>query len=233
MSITALRIVTAAAAYPITLSEVKGHLRVTHNAEDSHIQRLIAAATDWAQQYTRRIFVNTQVIVRLDRFPVAGDSVELVGDTTGQWFYFRPYMGRKKDAAKRVRGILLPGGKVTAINAIDYTDTDGNPQTLSGPTSGTPGTDYQEDISDDEWAFVYPAANTNWPDVDTGEVNAVQIDYQLGWATGDDVPESICQSIAFKVADMFTIRDTIDAGSKSELLKVAETLLEPWVVPHF
>jgi hypothetical protein len=232
MSIVALRTITPATEYPITLSEAKSHIRITYTAEDTYIQSLIVAATDWAQQFTRRIFIDTQVGIRMDRFPASGDAAELQGDPQGQWFYIRRSMQRKKEAAKRDQSILLPGGFVSAINDIDYIDVAGAPQTLTGPTSAAPGTDYQEDLTDDEWCFIYPNSTTGWPGVDSNAVNAVLIDYQVGWPTRDDVPESICQAIRFKVADFFTIRDTVDAGSRSGLLQVAENLLDPWIVPH-
>lgn len=231
MSITALRIVTAATALPISLKQAKAQLRITHTQEDAHIQSLVAAATDWAQTYTRRILVNTNVVVRMDRFPESGDSPVLMGDTSGQWFYVRPSMGRKFSACKRDRAIQLPGGFVAAVNDIDYTDADGAPQTLTGPTSQTPGTDYQEDLTDDEWPLIFPT--DNWPGVSSSVVNAVSIDYQVGWPTPDDMPESIRQALKFKVADFYTIRDSDDAGNRSSLLQVAENLLEPYVIPEF
>lgn len=201
MSTTALRIVTPANDLPVTLAEAKIHLRVTHNAEDGHIQSLIGAATDWAQTYMRRILVATTVGHTLTCFP--SDALQ------------------------------LPGGIVTAVNDIKYRDPDGIVQTLTGPTSQTPGTDYQEALDDDEIAFVFPAIDGSWPASQRGARNAVVVEYQVGWPTINDVPESIREAIRFKIADFFTIRDTIDAGSKSQLLSVAENLLDPYVVPDF
>lgn len=201
MWITSLQTITVAEDTPISLAEAKAHLRVTHNAEDEYIESLIVVATDWAQTHTSRIFLDSQVAYRLNDFP------------------------RSRNI------ILLPGGIVSAVNDIDYSDVDGNPQTLTGPTSQSPGTDYQEDLTDDEWAWV--CANTDgWPDVEDATVNAVLIDYQVGWLTPADVPGSIKQAMKFKIGDLFTIRDTIDAGSKSELIKVAENLLDPYRVPN-
>lgn len=233
MSLTALKIIVAATDDAVTLAEAKAQLRVTYAAEDGHIQSLVRAAQDWAQTFTRRIFLDTQVGIRIDRFPESGEAAELTGDITGNWFTIRKTPGRTKSAAKRDRSILLPGGFVSAVNDIDYTDELGAPQTITGPTSGSPGTDYREDLTDDEWAFIYPSATTGWPSVDSEVVNAVLVDYQVGWETGVDIPESIKQAIKFKVADLFTIRDTGDAKNRSELIKVAENLLEPYVVPEF
>jgi len=232
MSLTAVRIVTAADVYPVSLSEAKAHLRITHNAEDDLIQSYIAAATDWAQTFTRRIFIDTEVTIKLDRFPESGDSVELVGASNGVYRILKND-GRKKDACKRNRAILLPGGFVTAVNDIVYTDTNGAPQTLTGPTSAAPGTDYQEDLTDDEWAYALPTPSIGWPSVDSDTVNAVSVNYQVGWLDIGDMPEVLRSAVKFKMADLFTIRDTIDAGNKTQLLKVAENLCEPYVVPNY
>jgi hypothetical protein len=233
MSITALRTITEAAEYPVSLDEAKAHLRITHNAEDAYIQSLIAAATDWAQVFLSRILIDTQVHLRMDRFPESGDAAELQGDPLSQWFTVVKSASRKRESQKRDKSILLPGGNVTAVNDIDYFDELDVAQTLTGPTSATPGTDYTEDLTDDEWAFVYAIPSVGWPAVSSESVNAVQIDYQVGWLSSADVPESIKHAIRFKIADLFTIRDTQDAGSKSKLLTVAENMLEPYVVPEY
>lgn len=233
MSITALRTVTKASANPVSLAETKAHLRITHDAEDANITSLIKVATDWAQVLLGRILMDTTVVVKMDRFPESGDAAELTADPLGQWYRVNSAAGRKREAQKRDKSILLPGGFVTAVNDIDYTDALDAPQTLTGPSSQTPGTDYNEDLTDDEWAFVYPFPSVGWPAVTAEDVNAVAIEYQVGWLEATDIPESIKHAIRFKVADLFTIRDTQDAGSKSQLIKVAENLLEPYVVPHY
>ena len=231
MSTTALTVVAAAASNPITLASAKSHLKVTHSLEDGHIADLISAATQWAQDETRRILIDTKVTLKFDRFPKRGEAVWIRGDSFAN-VYFIPVstFGRIKATNARERGIVLPGGKVTAVNDIDYTDEDGNPQTLTGPTSGAPGTDYQEDLTDDEWPQIFPAREMDWPAVQSGLVNAVQVEYQVGWADETEVPESIRHAIRFKIGDLYTIRDTADAGSKSKLLTAAEDLLFPYVV---
>lgn len=199
MTITALTVITPADTHPITLAEAKGQLRITHSAEDAHIQSLIAAATAWAEDFTGRILIDTQVVHAFDCFPSSNNEIE------------------------------LPGGIVSAVNDIDYTDEDGAPQTLTGPTSGTPGTDYQEDLTDDERAVVFPAIEDSWPATQSGLGNAVEIDYQVGWADETEVPENIKHAIKFKTADLYSIRDSVDA-SKSSATRAAEDLLFPYVI---
>lgn len=196
MSITAITVLTPAVEYPVSLSEAKSQIRVTHSAEDEHIQALIAAATAWAQDYTGRVFIDTQVQYKLDCFTDA---------------------------------IRLPGGVVSAVNDIDYTDADGALQVLTGPTSSTPGTDYQETLQDDEQPILYPARESSWPSTQSGLKNAVAVDYQVGWSSSGEVPENIKHAIKFKVADLYTIRDSVD-GSKSAAVASAENLLFPYII---
>lgn len=231
MSITALTIEAAAGSKPITLASAKSHLKITNSLEDGHVADLIAAATAWAQDFTRRIFVDTNVTLKFDRFPQKGEAVWMRGDIFADIFFIPvSTFGRIKASNARDRGLILPGGKVTAVNDIEYTDGDGNPQTLTGPTSGSPGTDYQEDLTDDEWPQVFPEREMTWPGVQSALINAVQVDYQVGWADETEVPESIRHAIRFKLGDLYTIRDTADAGSKSQLLRAAEDLLFPYVL---
>ena len=153
----------------------------------------------------------------------------------GDWYsdvYYIPISkaGRILSSRSRDRSIVLPGGKVTAVNDIDYTDVLDAPQTLTGPTSQTPGTDYQEDLTDDEMAQVFPPRLGTWPSVQDSSINTVQLDYQVGWADETEVPEDIRHAIKFKVGDLYTIRDTADAGTRTALLRAAEDLLFPYVV---
>lgn len=123
----------------------------------------------------------------------------------------------------------LAGGRVTAIEHIKYIDTLGAEQTLTGPTSGTPGTDYQESLDNDEWAFVYPTVNGYWPSVQPDTINAVTVQYTVGYGIKPEtVPAAVRQAILFKLADMYSVRDSND--SKSALLNTAEALLFPHVI---
>lgn len=53
----------------MTLAEAKLHLRVDGNDEDDLIEALIAASTEYAEQYTRRKFITQTWAMYLDCFP--------------------------------------------------------------------------------------------------------------------------------------------------------------------
>lgn len=67
-----LTVTTPATAQPVSLTEAKAHLRVDSSDEDDLISALIEAATDWAQEYTRRAFVPASFRLGLDCFPAYG-----------------------------------------------------------------------------------------------------------------------------------------------------------------
>lgn len=56
-------------AEPITLAQAKLHLKVDVSDDDDLIEALIRAAREWAENYTRRSFVERTLELRLDCFP--------------------------------------------------------------------------------------------------------------------------------------------------------------------
>ena len=60
---------TGPAVEPVTLAEAKAHLRVDTSDDDTYITGLIRAAREWCEQYLDRTLVNTQWVMRFDRFP--------------------------------------------------------------------------------------------------------------------------------------------------------------------
>lgn len=67
----ALKILTPPAAEPITLSEAKERLRVTHDAEDAVILSLITSARDLCEQETGRALMPQTWQQTYDNFPEA------------------------------------------------------------------------------------------------------------------------------------------------------------------
>lgn len=63
------KISSAPAAEPLTATEAKEHLRITHSDEDTYIERLITAAREWAELFTNRAFINQTWVLKLAYFP--------------------------------------------------------------------------------------------------------------------------------------------------------------------
>jgi len=51
---------------PVSLDEAKEHLRVVHTDDDMYITTLLLAATKWAEDYQRRIYVTRSVTDYMD-----------------------------------------------------------------------------------------------------------------------------------------------------------------------
>ncbi len=232
MSITALQIVTPPATLPVSLTEAKRHLRVTSSAEDAHINDLLSGAIAWAERESRRRFITQTVTLSMDRFPRRGEFVFAFGHNFENFDFRRTLdFGRAFDARSRDRFMFLPGGVTTAVDEIRYIDETGAPQVLTGPTSAAPGTDYQEDLSDDEGAFVMPPDDNVWPGTDLGVVNAVVVQFQVGYSDDPaDVPADIKAAIKFRIGDLFVIRDS---STKNPIGRTASDLLEQHRIQMF
>jgi uncharacterized phiE125 gp8 family phage protein len=72
----ALKIDTAPSVFPVSLTEVKEHMRITATNENDFISNLIKAATYWAESYTGMKFVDQYWIYYIDKFP-SGDIIEI------------------------------------------------------------------------------------------------------------------------------------------------------------
>lgn len=66
----ALKLITAPLAEPLTLAEVKQHLRVDHTEEDGLIAIYIRAAREHAERFLGRALVSQTWDLYLDAFPV-------------------------------------------------------------------------------------------------------------------------------------------------------------------
>lgn len=65
----AVSLAGAPSCEPITLAEAKLHLRVDADDDDDLITALIQGAREWAENYTRRSFVQRGLELRMDSFP--------------------------------------------------------------------------------------------------------------------------------------------------------------------
>jgi uncharacterized phiE125 gp8 family phage protein len=64
----AVRIITPPTEYPLTLAEVKAHLRVDHTDEDTMITAYLAAATAHAEKFLGRALMTQTLELVLDSF---------------------------------------------------------------------------------------------------------------------------------------------------------------------
>lgn len=86
---------------PVTVAELRTHLRLTSTTEDTYLGSLIAAAREMVEHETDRTLVPKVITLRLDDFPTSRD-----------WFE-------------------LPAPPARAVVAITYLDPDGDSATMA------------------------------------------------------------------------------------------------------
>lgn len=195
------KLITAPATEPVSLAEAKLYLKQDATDDDALITSLIASSRQWCEAFTRRALIAQVWELTLDAFPVAT---------------------RTNPRA----AIVLPKGVTSAVASITYIDTDGAPQTLSGPTSTVPGTDYQEDFSDDAGGLLCAAYGTSWPS--TRDVpGAVKVQFTAGYAV---VPGQLRDAILYRLASLYENRGEQDT---KDWQGVAEAFASPYTVDWF
>jgi uncharacterized phiE125 gp8 family phage protein len=243
-----LTLLTAPAAYPVSLAEAKLHLRVdtSFTTDDDLIRAHIAAASDMAERFLHRRLVSQSWRAALDDWPA-------------------------------VDFIRLPYGRLQSVTQITYLDSDGDSSTFSSDdyivqAAGDPGrvvlgygkswpstTLYPSlPISIDftcgyyggasAWAvgttyaagdLVYPttinglvyeatagdshaATEPTWPMTIGGTV----VDNEVTWTCkGLAVPETIKSAIKLLVSDLYDVRENTILGTISKNRRAAEALL--------
>jgi uncharacterized phiE125 gp8 family phage protein len=72
----------------ITTAQSKEHLRITHSNEDTYIEAITLAASEWCEDFQNKVYVQREVVDYLDSFPTEIRPVRspLVSVTTIQYY---------------------------------------------------------------------------------------------------------------------------------------------------
>lgn len=122
-------------------------------------------------------------------------------------------------------GICLPGGLVTEVTSVAYTDANGADTPLSGSA-------YQTDL-DSQPARLVPAVGTSWPATQGDKLNAVRVTYKVGYATASAVPAPIKAALLLIVGELYELREGTVIGASIEDNPAVRRLLMPYkrIVP--
>ena len=144
---------------PVSLLDMKNHLRVDITDDDALIAALISASRERAEDLTSRGLLAQDWTLTLDNFPTYHGifSHPSYNQTHHRWH----------------RYIILPRGQVISVASITYIDLSGTSQTLD-PTL------YVVDTLS-EPARIAPAYGKCWPVARCGGLNAVSIRFTVGY----------------------------------------------------
>lgn len=204
----------SASAYPVTVEQMRAHLRLTTATEDVVLQSYIAAATALAESDLNRSLITQTWKLYLDRFP-------------GVWWRDGALMPVYTGDPYKETEIRLHKPPVVSVEKVYYTDTSGVEQTLAAAN-------YLLDVTV-PFARLVPAYNCAWPDT-REQINAVRIEYTAGYgASGADVPADIVQAIKLIVSGMWSARAALSITDYKELpgAYAARALLQRHAVQRF
>jgi len=130
------KVTTAPTIEPLTLDEVKEHLRLTYDDEDNYLNEMIVEARQFCEDYIDLAILEQTITLKMDHFP---DRVY---------------------GSDSYRIITLPRTNLISVTSVKYNDNDGNEQTYTDytvDTYQTPARIVNDELS---WPEVEDKANS-------------------------------------------------------------------------
>lgn len=167
---------TGPAVTPVTLQELKDHLRITVSTEDTYLTRLLSVATSAVEQYLHRKTINQTLDLWLDFIAEWRDGLASASP------------GYPSEEARAIELPFAPFYSVTHVKAYDTSDA---------ATTLTLGTDFVTDSTKDDSQLgrILLKYNKNWP-CPLRAYQAVNIRYLSGYGTAaEDIPQDVKQAV--------------------------------------
>nr|WP_311528697.1 head-tail connector protein [uncultured Ralstonia sp.] len=191
-------------AEPVSLAEVKLHLRVDISDDDALILALISSARQMAETLTNRQLLSATWNLVLDAFP--GPS--LMGVPAGT-----PY-------SIPAHAILIPKGPVQAVSSITYLDMNTDLITM-------PPQDYVV-TSTDDLTRITPVFGKIWQPT-LPQIGAVGVQFVAGYGDSTLVPAGIKHWIMLRVDSLYNQRGEVAfARGRMDKLPYVDALLDPY-----
>ena len=191
-------------AEPVSLAEVKLHLRVDIPDDDTLILALISSARQMAETLTNRQLLTATWNLVLDAFP--GPS--LTGVPAGL-----PY-------SIPAHSILIPKGPVQSVASIIYQDMNFDVITM-------PPEDYVV-TSTDDLTRITPIFGQIWQPT-LPQIGAVTVQFQAGYGDSSMVPAGIKHWIKLRVDSLYNQRSEVAfARGRMDKLPFVDGLLDPY-----
>lgn len=199
-----IRIVSAPALEPISLTEAKLQCNIDTSDFDTLLALFISAARAKAEAYTGAVIMQRTVDHTIDEFPADEDDDLRIG-VIPAW-----HTG-------------VPVAAPVSIESITYVDEAGALQTLS-PSLYV--------LDDTNWPlWILPAFDEEWP-ATREQANAVTIRLQVGYISQAQVPADLRGWLLMTVAFMFAQRESVVVDGKVAEIpnRWTDALLDPYRV---
>jgi hypothetical protein len=192
---------------PVTLEQLRGHVRVDDSADDRLLRSYLVAARERAESILGRPIVPRTVRATFERWPCAGDAGFWLSGAGG---WGGPSFPQRRDQ-------LVLGTPVSSIDAIRYTDTTQTQVAWTGFIART---------SPGEVTRVRPATGQDWPTLGIDPV--ITLDATAGFVI---IPEAIVAAILLIAAHFYLNREEVLTGTRLVAIQLplgAGDLLAPY-----
>lgn len=186
----AYQVTTLPANSPLTLDEVKAHLRIETSDDDTYLQFLIDAVTACFEKYTNRVLINTTFLAYLDAFPCNNIPC---------------YIECCEVDCCLPSGIQIKKGNTHTVNFIKYL--------LDTVLTTWNSSNYYMDINN-FYPSIHLEEDSVYPTADDKK-QAIQIEFIAGYgADNTSVPDDIKLALLNHIAFLYSNRgDCVDAGA--------------------
>jgi hypothetical protein len=201
----ALKLVTAPAAEPVTLNEVKAYLRIDGSDEDTMLTTFISVARQSIEDYLNRKMITQTWDLWLDNFgsELMFDSLIPDGVTDG----------KLSEYLKVDRAIDIPIYPLQSVTYLKTYDDAGTDTTMS---SG----DYIVDVYTEPGRLALKN-DTSWPSTYLRPVNGIQIRFVCGYgASGSAVPYPLKHAILEMCGKFYSARGCEDTTLNTVIMSI-------------
>lgn len=188
-------LITAPAAEPVSVAELKTHLRLEVSTDDTYAGTLVTAAREYVEEQTRLALVEQTWALYLDAIP---------SRDTNEW-----WDGVREGHISRTAAnyITLPRAPLRSIDHVKYYSDDDVATTWAS-------TNYRADTASRPGRIALKTSGV-WPDW-TRPTNGLEIQYKAGYgSSATDVPAALRHAIKIIAADWYENRESVVIGTIS------------------
>ena len=201
---------------PVTVNEIKQHLRIDADNfdQDAELSMMLKSAITTLEEYTGRSFITKTYELHLDKIPYAQEDYLSEGITTGP------------DIQMTQNYINLPKAPLVAVSSFtSYNDSDA--ATVFAATNY-----YVDTVSIPPKVVL--RRSSSFPSGSLRVANAFKIIFTAGYGTAPkDVPEAIKQAINLYVSHLYENRELYIEQKQLPVPMTLATLLQPYKVMRF
>jgi uncharacterized phiE125 gp8 family phage protein len=205
-----VKVTSAPAAEPVSLTDAKTYLRVDGTDDDNLITALIQTARMEAEAYTRRAFISQTLELHADRFPV---------ERMPWWDGVREGVPNEPQRDH----IELPRPPLIGVESVTYNDTSDTSNTFAA-------SNYFVDTGSEPGRVVL-SFGKQWP-TNVRATAGVVVAYTAGYGpSATEVPRAIRDAILRVVAHLYEHRADYVVGTiVGKFPMTAQTMLDPYRV---